>query len=181
MNSPLGRVCIIQLYDFLLFQMFNCETSSPALVGLPGVDLPSSCFLVQSPRTTPFFQECWNPIFHRSSGLKHRMAQLHLRDGRQKHFSFLSPLLSRSPLAQNQYMGFKVVLSKPLKMTNKQKYLCKAHNCVQNLGGAHISNVIFLILLLLFCCFMCVGIPTHVKYNAIFLIFPISQNWVCAS
>ena len=86
-----------------------------------------------------------------------------------------------SPLAQNQYMGFKVVLSKPLKMTNKQKYLCKAHNCVQNLGGAHISNVIFLILLLLFCCFMCVGIPTHVKYNAIFLIFPISQNWVCAS
>ena len=77
-----------------------------------------------------------------------------------------------SPLAQNQYMGFKVVLSKPFKMTNKQKYLCKAHNCVQNLGGAHISNVIFLILLLLFCCFMCVGIPTHVKYNAIFLIFP---------
>ena len=88
---------------------------------------------------------------------------------------------SSSPLAQNQYMGFKVVLFKPLKMTNKQKYLCKAHNCVQNLGGAHISNVIFLILLLLFCCFMCVGIPTHVKFNAIFPIFPIPQNWVCAS
>ena len=93
----------------------------------------------------------------------------------------LSQTSNLSPLAQNQYMGFKVVLSKPLKMTNNQKYLCNAHNCVQNLGGAHISNVIFLILLLLFCCFMCVGIPTHVKYNAIFLIFPISQNWVCAS
>ena len=47
-------------------------------------------------------------------------------------------------------------------------------------GRTHIKNF-FLILLLLFYCFMCVGIPTHVKYNAVFLIFPILQNWVCAS
>jgi len=47
-------------------------------------------------RFMPYFQECWNPIFHLSSGpLKHRTTQLHLRDGKQKHLSFLSPLLSR--------------------------------------------------------------------------------------
>ena len=50
--------------------------------------------------------------------------------GQNRHFYTVCELNGPlSPLAQNQYMGFKVVLSKLQKIKNKPKYLWKHHNC----------------------------------------------------
>ena len=86
-----------------------------------------------------------------------------------------------TPLAKNPYTGFKVVYSKQTNPTITVKVSLKMKWYSPNFGGLRHMKWFFLILLLLFCCFMCVENPTHLKYNVHFVLIPILRFWVAAS
>ena len=45
-------------------------------------------------------------------------------------------MINKTPLAQNPYMGFKVVVFERLNLEKKKYHPMNCHNWAQNLGGA---------------------------------------------